>query len=145
MSKPDWPSRPLIPVAWGEVFDKLSILAIKRERIDDPNRQSNIAGEQAALDQVVGDTSRYPAGLDALRHALKAVNAQLWDIENGKRAHEARQCFDDVFIQLSRSVYQLNDQRAKLKRQIDTLLGSELTEEKSHPAYDRLSTSNAMI
>jgi hypothetical protein len=67
--------------------------------------------------------------------AHKAVNNKLWDIENGKRAHEARQCFDDAFIQLSRSVYRLNDQRAQLKREIDTLLGSELTEEKSHPDY----------
>ncbi len=135
MHKPAWPARPLIPVAWGEVFDKLSILAIKRERIDDPTKQRNIAREQAALEAVVGDTARYPAELNDLRQALKTVNDQLWDIENGKRAHEARQCFDDAFIQLSRSVYRLNDQRAQLKRQIDTLLGSELTEEKSHPAY----------
>ncbi|SDE30846.1 DUF6165 family protein [Desulfuromonas thiophila] len=135
MNPSDWPRCPLVPVAWGELFDKLSILAIKAERIADSTKRRNILAEYQALQQIAGDLARFPAPLMACYDRLKTVNAQLWDIEDGKRSCEARQCFDARFIELARSVYRLNDERAAIKREINCLLDSALFEEKSHPVY----------
>ena len=123
---------PCVPVAWGEVFDKLTILEIKAQRLVAPQQLANVARERGEIEAVVGDTSRFPAGLFEFVGQLKSVNAALWAIEDGKRACESRQCFDAAFVQLARQVYQFNDQRAAIKRQINLLLGSALVEEKSH-------------
>jgi hypothetical protein len=130
--KAPWPSMPHIPVAWGEVFDKLTILEIKRARLADPRQRVNVDREYAELHRVIGLLERFPAGLSALLEQLKSTNDALWDIEEGKRACERRQVFDADFIELARQVYLQNDQRAAIKRQINTLLGSALVEEKSH-------------
>ena len=127
-----WPPMPWLPVAWGEVFDKLTILEIKLDRLTDAGQRENVQREYAAIEQVVGDRQRLPNALWPLVAQLKALNAELWDVEEAKRACESAQAFDQDFIQLARQVYLKNDQRAAFKRQINTLLGSHLTEEKSH-------------
>lgn len=126
---------PLLPVAWGEVFDKLSILEIKADKLSDPARLANVLRERAAIAQVVGEARRFPAALDELLRALKAVNLQLWEVEDGKRDCERRQCFDASFVALARQVYFGNDERAAIKRRINQLLGSAIVEEKSYQAY----------
>ena len=132
---PAWPAMPHLPVAWGEVFDKLTILQIKAEKLQDAAKLANVNKERQEIEKVVGDLARFPAGLPALVQALKDINAQLWDVEDGKRDCERRQCFDDSFVQLARQVYFGNDQRAVIKRQLNELLGSALVEEKSYKAY----------
>ena len=134
-SSPAWPAMPHLPVAWGEVFDKLTILQIKAEKLQDAAKLANVNKERHQIDQVVGDLTRFPASLPALVQALKDINTQLWDVEDAKRDCERRQCFDDRFVQLARQVYFGNDQRAAIKRQINALLGSALVEEKSYQAY----------
>jgi hypothetical protein len=132
---PAWPVMPMLPVSWGEVFDKLTILHIKAEKLTDPAKLANVHKERQEIEKVVGDLSRFPAELPGLIEALKAINAELWDVEDGKRDCERRQRFDEHFIALARKVYIGNDQRAALKRQINELLGSALVEEKSYQPY----------
>lgn len=134
-SSPAWPAMPQLPVAWGEVFDKLTILHIKADKLQDAAQRANVTKERQEIEKVVGDLARFPAGLPVLVQALKDINAQLWDVEDAKRDGERRQCFDKHFVQLARQVYFGNDQRAAIKRQINTLLGSALVEEKSYRAY----------
>lgn len=131
----DYVTMPLLPVSWGEVFDKLSILDIKSERISDPDKRRNVERERDEIVAVVGNMDRFPPGLPALLVQLKATNAQLWDVEDGKRQAEREQRFDAHFIALARQVYIGNDRRAALKRDINTLLGSAIVEEKSYAAY----------
>lgn len=127
-----WPAQPLLPVAWGEVFDKLTILQIKHARLHHPEQRANVANEQHAIETVIGERSRFPAELNALVKELHALNSELWEIEDGKRACEKQQRFDEHFIRLARAVYLKNDRRAAVKRGINDLLGSTLKEEKSH-------------
>jgi len=125
-----------VPVSVGELLDKLTILAIKLVRIDDPAKRANIAREHAALEAVVlAEGLRAPVGVMALEQDLRAVNEQLWHIEDQIREHERQQRFDADFIALARAVYRTNDQRSDLKRRINALSGSELVEEKSYAAY----------
>jgi len=125
-----------VPVSVGELLDKLTILAIKLERIEDPAKRLNIARERDALEAVVAAQGvRDADGVAALEHELRGVNEQLWQIEDQIREHERQQRFDDAFIALARAVYRTNDRRADLKRQINALAGSELIEEKSYAAY----------
>ena len=125
-----------VPVSVGELLDKLTILAIKLERIDDPAKLANIAREHAALEAVVqAEGLREPEGVAELEQELRSVNEQLWRIEDDIREHERQQRFDDAFIALARAVYRTNDERAALKRRLNALTGSELVEEKSYAAY----------
>lgn len=122
----------LIPVSPGELADKITILRIKRERIGDDAKQANVARELALLNEIAereADGFRTVAPLVA---ELMAINAKLWDIEDGKRAAERAQRFDADFIALARAVYLENDRRAAIKRQINDALGSDIVEEKSH-------------
>jgi hypothetical protein len=132
--KPAWPSIPVLPVAWGEVFDKLTILEIKLAALRSEEQRANVAREKASIEGAIGDRQRFPAELDLLVQALHAINLALWAIEDGKRACEKAGRFDAYFVQLARDVYLKNDERARIKRQINTLLGSGLVEEKSHTA-----------
>lgn len=124
-----------VGVSVGEWLDKLTIVEIKLAEIGDPAKRANLARERAALERAA------PAGLDgvrvigALRAQLKAVNQQLWRIEDDIREHERERRFDARFISLARSVYITNDRRAELKREINRLSGSLLVEEKSYAAY----------
>ncbi|MEI8186549.1 MAG: DUF6165 family protein [Chlorobiaceae bacterium] len=131
----DWPTMPLLPVSWGEVFDKLTILRIKAEKLADSAKLVNIELEKKEIKKVVGNMSRFPAELLPLVDALQQSNERLWDVEDSKRNCERRQCFDEGFVQLAREVYFGNDQRAAIKRQINELLGSAIVEEKSYQAY----------
>jgi len=124
-----------IPVSWGELFDKITILEIKGRRIEDAAKRANITRELEALQEVSRSQRDRGRELDRLVTKLRAVNETLWDIEDDIRACERSGDFSDRFIQLARSVYVTNDQRAELKLKINRLLGSELVEEKSYEAY----------
>lgn len=132
----------LAPVSPGELLDKLSILDIKLARITDPGQLANVEHEHRAL------TERWQAfltaehapefdydRLDALQQRLSTINQALWAVEDDLRECERRQAFDAQFIDLARSVYRHNDQRAEVKKQINLLLGSDLIEEKSYAQY----------
>lgn len=124
-----------IPVSWGELFDKLTILEIKQSRIKDRQKLVNINRELEAL-RTISATSGGPGqALLELVVELRGINASLWDIEDDIRKCERDQDFSDNFIALARSVYKTNDRRAEVKRQINRLLDSELVEEKSYESY----------
>ena len=124
----------LVPVAAGELIDKITILRLKEERLQRQEALANVRVELQGLEAVLNEAG--PAlsidGVIALTDALQAINTQLWDVEDGLRLLEAEQRFDEEFVALARSVYQLNDQRASLKRQINESCGSSLMEEKSY-------------
>ena len=128
---------PTIEVSWGELIDRITILEIKERRLTSPDAVANVRKELAALMRVFGTLAPVPAGLEALKRELKALNGALWDIENRTRAKEAAKLFDAEFIELTRSVYLNNDKRAGIKRQINELLNSGLVEEKQYTSYDR--------
>ena len=126
------PAMPLVPVSWGELIDKITILEIKRKRLDGAAR-ANTATELALLQ----DAAR-PVWSDALRELsdrLKTINEALWEIEDRIRGKEAAGAFDAEFVELARSVYRTNDARAEIKRQINLHLGSALVEEKRYRPY----------
>jgi len=127
---------PLVPVSWGEILDKITILELKAERIVDPVRRANVRLELATLTAIRDDAGELGAGVRDLVRELAAVNAVLWEVEDALRRHEDRGCFNADFIALARQVYQTNDRRAALKRRINQLTGSTLIEEKSYGAVD---------
>jgi hypothetical protein len=124
-----------IPVSWGELLDKLTILQIKMERIEDPEKRRNVQKELITLDAVWRDRGVPALELDELVRQLRQINEQLWDIEDAIRLCERQQEFGARFVQLARSVYQSNDRRAAVKYQINRLLDSEIVEEKSYESY----------
>ena len=122
---------PQVPVSWGELVDKLTILDIKKTRLTDPSAISNVSREHdylSAVYSVIVDDSI----VTALRARLLDINSQLWDVEDHIRECETAANFGPRFIELARSVYKLNDQRAAVKREINLHLRSELIEEKSY-------------
>jgi Family of unknown function (DUF6165) len=122
----------LAHISLGEAADKITILSIKSERIEDAAKLANVRRELALLsDAFFAQVARTPQ-FDALFAGLKAVNETLWQIEDDIRDCEARADFGAAFVRLARAVYKTNDERAALKRAIDDLLGSELKEEKSY-------------
>jgi len=125
----------LVPVSFGELLDKLSILYIKSERISDAQRLENVRDELAALEHVWADHPAAAHDVSELCQQLKAVNEQLWEIEDAIRLKEKAQEFDDAFVQLARQVYIRNDERARLKKEINLALGSRYVEEKSYQDY----------
>jgi len=128
-------STPLIPISWGELIDKITILEIKQLNIKSLNAQSNIEKELGYLNDIVKDNEGLAEFVKEIKKQLLNVNMQLWQVEDDIRSKELKQEFDTVFIGLARSVYRLNDVRARLKKQINKLLNSELTEEKSYGNY----------
>jgi len=128
---------PRVPVSWGELFDKLTILEIKSERIVDAARAGNVRKELAALRKVVERLEKPPRKLKVLRQALRGINAELWRIEDDIRIKEDQQAFDAEFVALARAVYRTNDERARIKREINMLLASDLVEEKQYARYGR--------
>lgn len=124
----------LIPVSPGELIDRLTILRIKSEKMTDAGKLRNVSREQVALQKIADTTLPTDANLLALWGELYNINLDLWTVEEDIRAFEARQDFGPAFIALARAVYMTNDKRARLKRQINTLLGSEFVEEKSYKA-----------
>ncbi len=124
-----------VDISAGELIDKLTILQIKAERIGDPSKLNNV---QIALRHFseIRDNALSPSDkLTRLEKRLKALNEKLWDIEDEIRNCEAAKDFGPRFIELARSIYQTNDERANMKKQIDELVGSTLTDEKSYADY----------
>ena len=124
-----------VDVAPGELIDKITILLIKSERMDDPDKIANVHLELNILQTIHESSIPGSPALDGLTAKLKRVNEALWEIEDDIRACEAERDFGDTFVQLARSVYRTNDERAQLKRDINVLLGSQILEEKSYKPY----------
>ena len=123
------------PVSFGELLDKIAILQIKSERMSDEAKLTNVRNELSALEST---WMAHPAAghdIAGLRAQLKAVNERLWVIEDDIRIKEKAQEFDAEFIKLARSVYFENDERAKIKKDINLALGSSYVEEKSYQDY----------
>lgn len=125
----------LAPISAGELVDKITILRVKAARIGDVAKEANVRKELALLEGIAAEALTPSAELDALTAELTAINAALWDIEDGKRACERNQTFGPQFVELARRVYMDNDKRAAVKRQINELAGSDIVEEKSHKPY----------
>jgi Flp pilus assembly protein TadD len=124
-----------VEVAAGELFDKITILQIKAERIRSSGQLENINRELTSLLETWQRLGPSSAALESLIAELKKVNETLWDIEDKIRECERQKDFGQTFIELARSVYHQNDLRSALKRQINDLLGSKIIEEKSYQAY----------
>jgi hypothetical protein len=124
----------LVPISPGELLDKITILRIKAERMRDAAKLANVRLELELLEQTWREACG-AADVASEERALQAVNERLWDIEDRIRAKEAARAFDAQFIELARSVYIENDERAAVKKRINLALGSRLLEEKSYQAY----------
>ena len=124
-----------VDVAPGELIDKITILMIKSGRIDDPEKLANVQLELDILTATQESCIPKSPALEDLTNKLKQVNEALWQIEDDIRDCEAERDFGDTFVNLARSVYRTNDERAQLKRAINNLLGSEILEEKSYKPY----------
>lgn len=128
-------SSPLAPISWGELVDKITILEIKRLKILSSKSLINVNKELVLLNNIFLGSEIYLNGIFELKDQLFEVNVKLWEIEDKIRIMESKNIFDDKFIQLARSIYTLNDERADLKRLINTNFNSEIVEEKSYSKY----------
>ena len=136
MSKSDAPQSILIDVGPGELIDKITILAIKSERMSDAAKLKNVRHELSVLDAARKAHILASAELSKLEADLKRVNEDLWVIEDDIRQCEAEKDFGQTFIDLARSVYIQNDKRAALKKAINVLTGSNIIEEKSYTEFN---------
>ncbi|MFC0677551.1 DUF6165 family protein [Lysobacter korlensis] len=125
----------LVPVSFGELLDKIAILQIKSERISDDAKLANVRNELSALEKTWMAHPAAGHNIVRLRAELKDVNERLWVIEDEIRLKERAQEFDAEFVRLARSVYFENDERARIKREINVALGSAYVEEKSYQDY----------
>lgn len=124
-----------VEISIGEFFDKLTILEIKSERISDSSKLANINNELKSLNLLLTQQSFNRDNVSEEVAALKAVNEELWVIEDDIREKESKKDFDKGFIELARSVYITNDKRSDIKRDINLKLGSDFVEEKSYEEY----------
>ena len=122
----------LAEISAGELFDKITILEIKKEKISNKEKLVDVEKELNSLNDTVGKFIPDQNNISKHINDLKEINLKLWDIEDGKRAAEKEKKFDDKFIELARNVYKLNDERAKIKLAINTALGSNIREVKSY-------------
>ncbi len=125
----------LSEISAGELMDKITILEIKKMKIPDPSKQIIIQTELNSLQTTYSKCISPSKELDEQIAKLKAINLKLWDIEEGKRECERQKDFSDTFIQLARSVYIENDNRAKIKAEINRITHSNIEEVKSYKAY----------
>ena len=128
-------SEMLVPVSPGEVMDKITILRIKAARITDATKLANVKRELEILEHTWSESAYGQQDISAETAALQAVNERLWVIEDDIRDKERAKSFDAGFIALARSVYIENDERAAIKKRINTALGSAIVEEKSYASY----------
>jgi len=135
MTAPEKPGTVLIEVPPGELIDKITILRIKDQRIADPAKLANVRAELAALTQAREAALPQDPTITRLEAELQSVNETLWQIEDDIRDCERARDFGPRFIELARAVYQTNDRRAALKRDINLHLGAPLIEEKSYKPY----------
>jgi len=124
-----------VPVSYGELIDKITILEIKSERIGDSAKLANVRIELDLLNETWRADPASRIDIATERAQLRGVNEALWDIEDRIRLKEKARAFDDEFVELARSVYIRNDERAAIKRVINQKLGSTLVEEKSYQDY----------
>ena len=126
---------PQIPISWGELLDKITILQIKLENLISQDALNNVTRELKQLQFIFSQSCPGTIQPKELELELKKINQQLWDIEDKIRDKEKHKSFDDEFIQLARSVYITNDERSRIKRKINETFGSDLIEEKSYADY----------
>lgn len=124
-----------VPISPGELIDKITILQIKSERMADPAKVANVRIELGLLESTWRESAHGKADIAAEWSALKKINEKLWVVEDDIRDKERAKEFDAKFIELARAVYVINDERAAVKRQINTKLGSRIVEEKSYKEY----------
>ena len=122
----------LAEISAGELIDKITILEIKKEKIKNKEKLSDIEKELKSLNATSADKIPNKNKIKDLIDNLKRINLRLWDIEENKRLAEKNKIFDERFIELSREVYKTNDERAKIKLKINEILGSNIKEVKSH-------------
>jgi len=125
----------LVEVSVGELLDKISILEIKQEKIKDPEKLKFINDEHGILKDQLDNNVKSDEKLNTLFKSLKDINAKLWVIEDDKRLCEKNSDFTENFIKLSRDVHFLNDDRAKIKLEINTHTGSKIKEIKEYTSY----------
>ena len=125
----------LVEVSVGELLDKISILEIKIEKIKDPEKLKFINDDYKVLKDQLNKNVKSDDGLDKLFQSLKKINAKLWVIEDDKRMCEKNSDFTENFIKLSRDVHFLNDDRAKIKLEMNTHTGSKIKEIKEYTSY----------
>lgn len=126
-----------VPVSYGELIDKLTILEIKSARMSDPAKLANVRHELELLGATWQQAPAAATDIADLWAQLRTVNERLWVVEDDLRVLEKAQRFDAEFVRLARSVYFENDERARVKREINLRLGSTLVEEKSYQDYGR--------
>jgi hypothetical protein len=124
-----------VPISYGELIDKITILEIKSAQMSDPSKLANVRAELDLLNKTWASDDASRTNIADARARLKSVNEDLWEIEDRIRLKEKARAFDIEFIELARSVYFRNDERAKIKREINLALGSKLVEEKSYQDY----------
>jgi hypothetical protein len=120
------------PIAIGELIDKISILEIKVARFTDSAKRRNVEAELRLLKEIKSAAGLDTSDMMPFADQLKKLNTELWDLENEIRAREARHDFGEQFVTLARNVYLTNDQRARVKHQINLRYGSDIVEEKSY-------------
>ena len=125
----------LVEVSVGELLDKISILEIKKEKIKDPEKIKFILNEHLILKDQLEKNVKSDDKLNKLFQELKEINTKLWIIEDDKRACEKNKNFGEEFIKLSRDVHFLNDDRAKIKQEINNYTGSSIKEIKEYTSY----------
>ena len=126
---------PYIPISWGELFDKKTILQIKLKNLKTKSALKNVKIEYTYLSKIFDESFSKNKNAQKLMSDLKKVNQKLWDIEDLIRDKERKKTFDKDFVELARSVYFTNDDRSYIKRKINDTFGSELIEEKSYAHY----------
>lgn len=127
-----------VPISLGELFDKVSILEIKMENIGDPRKIINVRDEREKLYAIVGN---FPID-QKLYIDLLNVNKKIWEVEDNIRECERNKNFGKKFIELARSIYYMNDERSRIKKEINLRYGSEIIEEKSYKSYHESRTDN---
>jgi hypothetical protein len=125
----------LVPVSPGEMLDKITILRIKAARMSDPVKVAHVKHELSVLEQTWKDSGAAAVDIGNEEANLTLVNEKLWVIEDEIRDEERLKRFGEKFIELARAVYFTNDERAAIKKRINTLLGSTIVEEKSYQSY----------
>ena len=124
-----------VPISPGELIDKITILEIKSAHISDATKLANVRHELTLLQETWRESPHSAVDIEAEWVALREINQKLWDIEDDIRDKERARTFDQEFIELARAVYVTNDERAAVKRRINTKLGSKIVEEKSYAKY----------
>ena len=122
----------LAEISAGELIDKITILEIKKEKISNKEKLVEVNKELNSLNETLKKSINNESKISSFKNDLKNINLKLWDIEDGKRSAEKNNKFDEKFIELARSVYKFNDERAKIKLEINNALGSNIKEVKSY-------------